>query len=293
LVITVKSIYSTGVQITWFANDTLVCNDSICYTPTKEDVGKVISVVIIPYRIDHDGKGYEEAYQFKRCVEVLPDMPIMTNLRQEFISNKDRLPGGGEDRETSIRIVTYNILADQNASRDLDNEERMYAHCKNDHIIKWRRHPLIVHELLSYNPDVISLQEVDTDVFNELLKPVFEAFGYEGYYSQKGDEDSSIREGCAIFWSLSKFESVRPVDMKTHTFRELIRQFSCDERLHKSQWNSLNAMSDLLDKHEHLKHVLHEKLGHVIQTVVLTQRSNQEKVVIGNTHLFYHPESPR
>ena len=313
LVITVKSIYTTGVQITWFANDKQVCQDSICYTPTQEDVGKVISVVIIPYRTNdnHDGKGYEEAYQFKRCVEVLPDMPIMSNLRQEFITNRpmeamttkklsdnheqssqveeEAAGREGEGEETSIRIVTYNILADQNASRDLDNEERMYAHCKNEHIIKWRRHPLIVHELLSYNPDVISLQEVDTDVYNELLKPVFEAFGYEGYYSQKGVEESSIREGCAIFWSLSKFESVRPVDMKTHSFRDMIRQFSCDERLHKSQWDSLNAVSNLLDNHEHLKHVLHEKLGHVMQTVVLTQRSNQEKVVIGNTHLFYHP----
>jgi len=305
LVITVKSIYTTGVQITWFANDTQVCQDSICYTPTNEDVGKVISVVIIPYRVNHDGKGCEEGYQFKRCVEILPTLPIMSNLRQEFITNRPMEAtikkfsdnhelnenSQEEEAETSIRIVTYNILADQNASRDLDNEERMYAHCKNEHIIKWRRHPLIVHELLSYNPDIISLQEVDTDVFNELLKPTFEAFGYEGYYSQKGVEESSIREGCAIFWSLSKFESVRPVDMKTHTFRDLIRQFSCDERLHKSQWNSLNAVSDLLEKHEHLKHVLHEKLGHVMQTVVLTQRSNQEKVVIGNTHLFYHPKA--
>jgi len=305
LVITVKSIYTTGVQITWFANDTQVCQDSICYTPTNEDVGKVISVVIIPYRTnDHDGKGCEEGYQFKRCVEILPTLPIMSNLRQEFITNRPMEAtikkfsdnhelnenSQEEEAETSIRIVTYNILADQNASRDIDNEVQMYGHCKNEHIIKWRRHPLIVHELLSYNLDVISLQEVDTDVFNELLKPTFEAFGYEGYYSQKGvDADSSIREGCAIFWSLSKFESVRPVDMKTHSFREMISQFSCNERLHKSQWNSLNAVSDLLDKHEHLKSVLHEKLGHVLQTVVLTQRSNQEKVVIGNTHLFYHP----
>ena len=59
--------------------------------------------------------------------------------------------------------------------------------------------------------------------------------------------------------------------------------------MHKAQWKSLSDMADLLDKHDHLKHVLFNKLGHVMQTVVLTQRKSQEKVVIGNSHLFYHP----
>ena len=48
-------------------------------------------------------------------------------------------------------------------------------------------------------------------------------------------------------------------------------------------------MSDLLDRHDHLKHVLFNKLGHVLQTVVLTQRGSGEQVVVGNTHLFFHP----
>jgi hypothetical protein len=69
----------------------------------------------------------------------------------------------------------------------------------------------------------------------------------------------------------------------------MIEAFSCEERMHKEHWKSLRDMSDLLDKHEHLKHVLYNKLGHVLQTVVLTKRSDSEKVVVGNTHLFYHP----
>ena len=51
--------------------------------------------------------------------------------------------------------------------------------------------------------------------------------------------------------------------------------------MHKAQWKSLSDMADLLDKHDHLKHVLFNKLGHIMQTVVLTQRKSQEKVVIG------------
>ena len=292
IVVEVKSLYSTEVQIAWFVNDALVCSNSSWYIPTASDVGKMVTVAIVPKRYDHDGKGREEAYQFARCVEALPPLPVVSPLRDEFVP---RCQEEREDGQPSslLRVVTYNILADQNASRDVEKEDaadRSYSHCKNEHIIKWRRFPLIVHELLEYSPDIIALQEVDTDVYANLLRPVLSSQEYEGYYSQKGvDTNSGVREGCAIFWSLDVFESVRSVDMHTHNFRDLIRQFICEDRIHKSQWKSLSDTSNLLKKHDPLRHVLFQKLGHVLQTVVLTRKVNQEKVVVGNTHLFYHP----
>jgi 2',5'-phosphodiesterase len=203
--------------------------------------------------------------------------------------------GREDDPTMSLRVVSYNILADQYSSRDVDKKDdadRMYSHCKYEYLTKWRRHPLIVHEILAYQPDVVALQEVDADVFAYLLKPVLTAKGYEGYFSPKGGGAyPGVGEGCAIFWSLEVFDSVRPVDMRTRTFREMFQEFSCEEHIntHTSQWKSLKDMSKLLEKHHELKHVLFNKLGHVMQTVVLTQRQSQEKLVIGNTHLFYHP----
>lgn len=288
IVVEVQALFATQVQIAWFINDVLVCANSSCYVPTASDVGKLVTVVLVPKRHDHSGKGREEAYQFVRCVEALPSLPIISPLREKFAPRRQDEKDG-----PSLRIVTYNILADQNASRDVDKDDaadRSYSHCKNEHIVKWRRFPLIVHELLEYEADIIALQEVDTDVYAKLLRPVLSTQGFEGYFSQKGvDENSGVREGCAIFWSLDVFESVRPVDMQTHTFRELIRQFIDEDRVHKSQWKSLSDVSDLLGKHDNLRHVLFDKLGHVLQTVVLTRRMNREKVVVGNTHLFYHP----
>ncbi|KAL7544008.1 hypothetical protein ACHAXR_013415 [Thalassiosira sp. AJA248-18] len=357
LVVEVSLLYAIKAQFTWFANGEQVScaasnsssSSSSCYTPTKDDVGKILTVLIVPQRKNHNGKGCEEAYQFKRVVECLPSLPNLIPMREEFMDrqqqkqqdndhHEEKKQGDGnekkgptslrqfldrqrqqeqqqqvnahhmekkqqgnhngkdeenDDSPTSLRIVTYNILADQNASRDAskdDSADRMYSHCNNEHIIKWRRHPLIVHELLAYHPDIISLQEVDTDVYDNYLRPIFGHLGYEGYYSQKGvDETCGVREGCAIFWSLEVFESVRPIDMRTHNFRDMIKQFSCEERMHKSQWQSLADMSDLLDRHPNLKHVLFNKLGHVMQTVVLTRRHTQEKVVVGNTHLYFHP----
>ena len=282
IVVEVDVLYSTDVLITWFADGQLVCANSSYYTPTGCDVNKVLTVVIVPHRPDHDGKGCEEAYQFKRRVEELPALPVIRPLREEFLNRPDSTQ--------SLRVVTYNILADQNVSRDFDNAHRMYSHCKDEYLVKWRRHPLIVHEIIQYHSDIIALQEVDTDVYTNLLKPVMSAMGYEGYFSQKGvGATSGVREGCVIFWSLRMFEGVRPIDMQTRSYREMIQKFSHEEYLQKSHWKSMGDILQLLNKHDELKNVMFNKLGHVLQTVVLTHKQSQEKVVVANTHLFYSP----
>jgi mRNA deadenylase 3'-5' endonuclease subunit Ccr4 len=303
IVVDVGLLYSTGALITWFVDRERVRADGPCYTPKVSDIGRVLTVVIVPQRPGHDGEERGEAYQFKRRIEALPPLPIVRPLREEFMNRSSngipheqwRNTGTTDknDATMTLRVVTYNILADQNLSRDIDkpdDTDRVYSHCTKEHLVKWRRHPLILHEILEYRPDVIALQEVDTDIYADLFRLVLKVKGYEGFFSQKGvDAKSGVREGCAMFWSLDAFESVRPVDMQTHSFREMIQEFTCEEAIQRSQWKSLKHMSELLDKHDSLKRIMLDKLGHIFQTVVLTQRHSGEKLVVGNTHLFYHP----
>ena len=104
----------------------------------------------------------------------------------------------------TLRVARYNILLDQKASRDADcdDADRAHAHCDTAHLVKWRRHPLIVCELLACAPDV-ALQELDANVFIDLLRPTLEARGFEGWCVRKGAEEEGnggggggIREGC-------------------------------------------------------------------------------------------------
>ena len=142
-------------------------------------------------------------------------------------------------------------------------------------------------------PDVLCLQEVDADVYDNLLRPVFEVYNYDGYYSQKGvDPSSGVREGCAVFYSLDVFEAARPDQMRSHAFRDLASRFCDDDaegRELRRGWDSLRDTSDLLRGHDQLRDVLFERLGHILQTIALTDRRTGRKVVVGNTHLFYHP----
>ena len=68
-------------------------------------------------------------------------------------------------------------------SRDADGGDAadgMYSHCRDEHLVEWRRGPPIVRELLAYRTGVVSMQEVDADVFDDPLRPTMRATGYEG-----------------------------------------------------------------------------------------------------------------
>ncbi len=69
---------------------------------------------------------------------------------------------------------------------------------------------MIVAEILSYNADIICLQEVDASIHNSFISPVLTANGFQGFYSNKV---TSQQEGCSMFWSTSVFEIVKAEDM--------------------------------------------------------------------------------
>jgi CCR4-NOT transcription complex subunit 6 len=67
----------------------------------------------------------------------------------------------------------------------------------------WRKH-LILKELKSMAADIITLQEVQKDAYDDWFKPQLAEAGYEGIYQQKKREPifhrgKYIAEGCATF----------------------------------------------------------------------------------------------
>lgn len=108
LVVETKVIYASHAVVTWFVGNEIVRHDSNSYTPTDDDIGKQISVLITPMRPGHDGHGCSEAYTFYNSVEPLPRMPIM-ELREEWIRNGGIRSDGEENkaiRGNRLRVVT-------------------------------------------------------------------------------------------------------------------------------------------------------------------------------------------
>jgi hypothetical protein len=113
-------------------------------------------------------------------------------------------PARPQNELARLRILQYNILAD--GLSGLREDMGGFSRAKREHLDWKRRKGLILKEILSYEPDVISLQECDH--FHDYFQPELGAAGYTGIFAPKPIsaclEVSNSSDGCAIFVKRSK-----------------------------------------------------------------------------------------
>ncbi|XP_063719789.1 CCR4-NOT transcription complex subunit 6-like isoform X2 [Symsagittifera roscoffensis] len=103
-------------------------------------------------------------------------------------------------------IMTYNILAENYATRS------QYGYCPSWALSWSYRKDLILKEIIRNQADIICLQEVVTDEYNQFFLPELSKEGYKGIFEAKSrartmnEEDRRFVDGCAIFYKSDKFE---------------------------------------------------------------------------------------
>lgn len=267
ITVKVDLLFCTHAIIDWYVDGIIKKCDSPLYIPSVEDIGKRLSVMIRPVRENHDGRGHEEAYRFLRDIQPLPPN-LFLGLRPDWT-----IP-----RESSIeiRVLTYNTLADQNCSQDI------YPYCKAEYLLKHRRLPLVAHEILAYQPDVVCLQEVDEHIYARLFQPIMSQYNYDGHFAQKRSDGQT--EGCALFWNRQRFH--QGVKCRGHVLRDQF-PFATSGN---NDINTFLALHYLLERRNDLKEILRNRLGHIVQIVCLLDSVTGQKVWVCNTHLFYHSQ---
>ncbi len=115
----------------------------------------------------------------------------------------------------------------------------------------------ILRELLSYNSDLLCLQEVQGDHFENFFQPRLAAHGYDGVFKSKtrdalGDNPNAI-DGCAIFFRRERFALTEQYSIE---FNEAARQFM--ERSHHPVSDKKAALRRLLKGNVALVVVLEE-----------------------------------
>ncbi|XP_048227420.1 carbon catabolite repressor protein 4 homolog 3 isoform X2 [Ricinus communis] len=123
--------------------------------------------------------------------------------------------------QQQFTVVSYNILADRNASKHKD----LYANV-DPLYLKWaHRKRVICEELIGWNPDIICLQEVDR--YFDLLK-IMEKAGYAGSYKRRTGDNV---DGCAMFWKADKLRLLggESIEFKALGLRDNVAQLSVFE----------------------------------------------------------------
>lgn len=150
---------------------------------------------------------------------------------------------------------------------------------------------MILHEILSYTPDVICLQEVDEIVYDTLLEPYLAPFGYSGEYSGKKNEGT--REGCALFWNhqvLKRDETGGATAVYTSDLLDdLLARVNASEEA--AEWTSSKSIATLLNDYPDLKRIMLGQLGHLVQMVRFVDQRHGRSLWVLNTHLYFHPKA--
>ncbi|XP_033876929.3 2',5'-phosphodiesterase 12 [Acipenser ruthenus] len=173
--------------------------------------------------------------------------------------------------ESTVRAVSYNILADIYAQTEL-SKTVLYPYCAPYALDIGYRQNLLKKELAGYNADIICLQEVDKSVFTHSLSPALDAFDLDGLYRIKDKQ----HEGLATYFRRSKFTLLSQHDV---TLSEAL----LSDPLHRDLLEKVSLSPAVRDQ-------VVQRSTTLQVTVLQCVKDPSRKLCVANTHLYWHPK---
>lgn len=151
--------------------------------------------------------------------------------------------------DTAFTLVSYNILAQDL----LESHLELYQGIPKSHLQWNRRKSNILKEIWNLAPDILCLQEVQSDHLESLSEGLSRRFTFDRVFKKRTGSEKT--DGCAIFYNPDMFELI---DWRTIEFNQEI---------------------NLLDR---------DNVGIVVK---LRSRCNPEAVfIVATTHLLFNPK---
>ncbi|XP_077292174.1 2',5'-phosphodiesterase 12 [Arctopsyche grandis] len=257
-------------KFTWYSgiDNTMVSNikwekigDDFTYTTLTTDIGKRIKVSCIPGNRSTTGAEVEAVSPNK--VEAGPGLcPFETR----HLFTKKKLSG------KMLRAVSYNILADLYCDSEFSRTE-LFPYCPPYALHIDYRKQLFIKEILGYNGDIVCLQEVDAKIFNVDLEPLLNSHSYEGCFTKKGGQ---VTEGLACFYRNDRF---RLIDRKSCILGEELKN-----PIFKDIWS-------LIEDNKLFVARIEPRTTAVQGTILQSLENDNEIIVVGNTHFYFHPDA--
>ncbi|XP_061603068.1 protein angel homolog 2 [Cololabis saira] len=123
----------------------------------------------------------------------------------EICSSELQPPRG--NTEFDFSVMSYNILSQEL----LKDNSYLYHHCPPGVLLWDYRLPTLLTEIQQHNADILCLQEVQEDHYENQIKPALQALGYQCEFKKRTGRKP---DGCAIAFKTSRFSllSSNPVE---------------------------------------------------------------------------------
>lgn len=253
------------------------------YTPSKQDIGRVIRILCHAVYTDiHDNTIKQGKITTIETNAVLGiPAPAPPRHLSYNLSLHQRNP------VNPFRVICYNTLAPIYATTQIYPYTPIWA-------LTWDyRKNLLLREILNYNADIICLQEVQTEHFNAFFQPQLAAMGYDGCFKAKtrdapiwsidtsttgsnGTGSGSI-DGCATFYRRDRFMLHEKHEIE---FNDVVK---------RSGFTDKRVLRRLMKGNIALCVVL-EELQEPSIVAGLQRRQKKRRLCVTNTHIYWDPE---
>ncbi|XP_021804791.1 carbon catabolite repressor protein 4 homolog 1 isoform X2 [Prunus avium] len=218
---------------TWFE-----VGRSKTYTPTADDIGHVLKFECVV--VDAESKvpvGHVNTILTSRVIPA----PSPSPRRLVPVNGVDVMGHMDSDGRISssgtFTVLSYNILSDVYATSE------SYSYCPSWALSWPYRKQNLLREIVGYRADIVCLQEVQSDHFEEFFAPELDKHGYQALYKRKTNEvftgGAQAIDGCATFFRRDRFSHVKKYEVEFNKAAQSLTDAMIPSNQKKSALNRL------------------------------------------------------
>ncbi|XP_008796674.2 carbon catabolite repressor protein 4 homolog 1-like isoform X1 [Phoenix dactylifera] len=181
------------------------------YTPTSDDIGYSLKFECVA--IDAETRipvGNANAIMMSRVIPAPTPTPRRMIQVNDVLGHMD--PDSRIASSGTFSVLSYNILSDAYATSE------SYSYCPSWALSWPYRRQNLLREIVGYHADILCLQEVQSDHFEEFFAPELDKHGYQALYKKKTSEvysgNPNAIDGCATFFRRDKFSHVKKYEVE-------------------------------------------------------------------------------
>ncbi|VFQ71913.1 unnamed protein product [Cuscuta campestris] len=249
------------------------------YTPTTDDIGHALKFECVVLDAETNlSIGLANTILTSRVIPApCPTPRRLFSVREGDVSAIPDL-GGRISSSGTFTVLSYNILSDSHATSEL------YSYCPSWALSWTYRRQNLLREITGYRADIVCLQEVLSDHYEEFFRPELDKHGYQSYFRMKSCEgygrSMNSVDGCATFFRRDRFSHVKKYEVEFNKAGQSLADALAPSVQKKT------ALSRLIKDNVALIMVLEAKFGN--QGV--DNPGKRQLVCVANTHVHVPQE---